>query len=188
MHAKHYWWYTLTAIVLLQGSGFNSLPDHFLSFTLTLSTLCCYSLHIRIIIIIIVLKHNFSQCQQLKHCILTSFSITTKCYKYIFMYVSICEYHSWARSSLIFFYCCLSFLPCVSKCKCLSTLLLFLNFTLISHECFPPFFLHIVTAIISHLSLFPSLLTSLPGSVCFCWTYSADRLLPSVLFSSCSRG
>lgn len=103
MHAKHYWWHTLTAIVLLQGSGFNSLPDHFLSFTLTLSTLCCYSLHIRIIIIIIVLKHNLSQCQ-LKLCILTSFSIATKCYKYIFMYVSICEYHSWARSSLIFFY------------------------------------------------------------------------------------
>lgn len=59
-----------------------------------------------------------------------------------------------------FVYCCLSFLPCVSKCKCLSTLLLFLNFTLILHECFPPFFLHIVTAIISHLSLFPSLLNS----------------------------
>lgn len=59
-----------------------------------------------------------------------------------------------------FVYCCLSFLACVSKCKCLSTLLLFLNFTLILHECFPPFFLHIVTAIISHLSLFPSLLNS----------------------------
>lgn len=109
MHAKHYWWHALTAIVLLQGSGFSSLPDHFLSFTLTLSTLCCYSLHIRIIIIIkkmsitIVLKNNFSQCQQLKLCILTSFSIATKCYKYNFMYVSICEYHSWARSSLIFF-------------------------------------------------------------------------------------
>lgn len=85
------------------------------------------------------------------------------CYQMLQVHFYVCEYLWVSQLSTLkphFVYCCLSFLPCVSKCKCLSTLLLFLNFTLILHKCFPPFFLHIVTAIISHLSLFPSLLNS----------------------------
>lgn len=188
MHAKHYLWHTLTAIVLLQGSGFSSLPDHFLSFTLTLSTLCCYSLHIRIIIIIkkmsipIVLKNNFSQCQQLK----LHINEFQHCYPMLQVQFYVCEYHSWARSSLILFTAVfLSSLvylnvnvsqPCFSF---LTSLLSCMNVFLLSSS---------TLSLPSYLIfLFFPLFSTLPGSICFCWTYSADRLLPSILFS-CSRG
>lgn len=108
------------------------------------------------------------------------------CYPMLQVQFYVCEYHSWARSSLILFTAVfLSSLvylnvnvsqPCFSF---LTSLLSCMNVFLLSSS---------TLSLPSYLIfLFFPLFSTLPGSICFCWTYSADRLLPSILFS-CSRG